>query len=88
MKKVIYFIVFLFIVFGAKMNIEALSYGGCEYSEISKLRSYVSNINISYDYKTSIYEDSDIENVHKRIENIINQVIEKENIFTKKNNPK
>ena len=41
------------------------------------------NLNIAYDYKTSIYEDADIENVHKRIENIINQVIEKENIEIK-----
>ena len=41
------------------------------------------SLNISYDYKTSIYEEQDIENLHKRILNIIDQVIEKENIELK-----
>ena len=38
------------------------------------------SLDISYDYKTSIYEEQDIENLHKRILNIIEQVSEKENI--------
>ena len=38
------------------------------------------DLSISYDYKTSIYEEIDIQNLHYRILNIINQVIEKENI--------
>ncbi len=41
------------------------------------------SLNIAYDYKTSIYESSDIENIHKRIINIIKQVISKENIILK-----
>jgi len=40
-------------------------------------------LNISYDYKTSIYEDKDIEKMHKRILNIIHQIIEKETIQIK-----
>ena len=41
------------------------------------------NLDIAYDYKTSIYEEKDIEDLHKRILNIINQVISKENIDLK-----
>lgn len=41
------------------------------------------SLDISYDYKTNIYEDEDIEKLHKRILYIINQVIEKENIELK-----
>lgn len=41
------------------------------------------SLNIAYDYKTSIYEGQDIENLHKRILNIINQIIDKENIYLK-----
>lgn len=41
------------------------------------------SLNIAYDYKTSIYEKQDIENIHKRIINIINQVINNENIEVK-----
>ena len=40
-------------------------------------------LNISYDYKTNIYEESDIENLHQRILNLINQIIEKEDIEIK-----
>ena len=38
------------------------------------------NLNIAYDYKTSIYTSKDIEEVHDRILNIIFQVISNENI--------
>ena len=41
------------------------------------------SLDISYDYKTSIYEEKDIENLHKRILNIIEQVIAKEEIKLK-----
>ena len=41
------------------------------------------SLNIAYDYKTSIYEEKDIENIHKRILNIIEQVIAKDNIQLK-----
>ena len=40
-------------------------------------------LNVAYDYKTSIYEELDIKNLHKRILNIVNQVISKENIDLK-----
>lgn len=41
------------------------------------------SLNIAYDYKTAIYEEEDIENLHKRILNIIDQVVAKENIDLK-----
>ena len=37
-------------------------------------------LNISYDYRTSIYTKYDIENIHNRISYIIKQVISKDNI--------
>lgn len=37
------------------------------------------SLNISYDYKTSIYDAKDIENLHKRILNLIEQIVSKEN---------
>lgn len=41
------------------------------------------SLNIAYDYKTSIYEQTDIEKIHKRIFNIIKQVITKDDIKLK-----
>lgn len=41
------------------------------------------SLNIAYDYKTSIYSVEDIEKLHKRILNIIKQVVSKENIDLK-----
>lgn len=41
------------------------------------------SLNIAYDYKTSIYEEKDINGLHKRILNIIDQVITRENIKLK-----
>lgn len=41
------------------------------------------SLNIAYDYKTSIYKEQDIENLHKRILNIIDQVVAKDNIDLK-----
>ena len=38
------------------------------------------NLNIAYDYKTSIYKVEDIKNIHRRILNIIKQVVSKEEI--------
>ena len=37
-------------------------------------------LDISYDYKTSLYSEEDIENIHSRILNIINQVINQDEI--------
>lgn len=41
------------------------------------------SLNIAYDYKTAIYEEQDIENLHKRILSIIDQVVAKENVDLK-----
>ena len=41
------------------------------------------SLNISYDYKTSIYDVKDIDNLHKRILNLIEQIVNKENIKIK-----
>ena len=46
-RKILFLIIFMTFFI---CNCKALSYGGCSYSEISKLKSFVSNINISYDY--------------------------------------
>lgn len=47
MKKNILFILVSFIF----TNSSALTYDGCDYSTIARMKSIVSNINISYDYK-------------------------------------
>lgn len=52
-KKIKYIILVVGSFFILQNNILSLTYGGCEYSEISKLKSYVSNINLSYDYYLS-----------------------------------
>lgn len=49
-KKIIN-IMFLILCFLSMADtLSALTYGGCEYSEITRLKSIVSNVNISYDY--------------------------------------
>lgn len=50
MKKNILFILFIVLFMGFKFEVKSLSYGGCEYSQISRLKSIVSNINITHDY--------------------------------------
>lgn len=47
MKKIIMFL----IPFLSMINASALTYGGCEYSVVSRMKSIVKNVNISYDYK-------------------------------------
>ena len=47
MKKILFII--LFMLFNIS-SVSALTYGGCDYSSISRLKSLISNINISYDY--------------------------------------
>lgn len=48
------YIVIVFILFFLLCpKSESLTYGGCEYSEISRLKSMVSNVNLSYDYYMS-----------------------------------
>lgn len=64
MKKKLIFTLIIFAI-GIK-NINALSYGGCEYSLISRLKSYVSNINTFYDYHITdgdAYFDVTISNI-------------------------
>lgn len=46
-KKIIILILSLFI----QTNIYALTYSGCDYSYISKLKKITNNINVSYDYR-------------------------------------
>lgn len=48
MKKLIFL---MFMVFINVCSVFSLTYGGCEYSDISRLKSLVSNINIYYDYR-------------------------------------
>ena len=47
MKKLILFLIISF----SFINSFALTYGGCDYSTVSRMKSIVSIINISYDYK-------------------------------------
>ena len=49
-KKTINFLFLLFCLLSINNKVFALTYGGCEYSEIARLKSIVSNINISYEY--------------------------------------
>ena len=46
MKKIILCLLISFTC----INSSALTYGGCDYSTVSRMKSIVSNINISYDY--------------------------------------
>lgn len=48
-KKIFILIAFMML----PINILGLSYNGCDYSDISRLKSLVSNVNISYDYYIS-----------------------------------
>lgn len=51
MKKYIKKIVLIVVCFLLNsFYVNALTYGGCEYSKIARLKSIVSNVNISYDY--------------------------------------
>jgi len=50
MKKHNLFILFILLFIGFKTNVKAFSYGGCNYSQIARLKSFASNVNITYDY--------------------------------------
>lgn len=50
MKRIKYVFSFVAVFFLININIKALTYGGCEYSTISRLKGLVSNINFTYDY--------------------------------------
>jgi len=47
MKKII----LLLIIYLLSFPVSALRYGGCDYSTVSRMKSIVSNVNLSYDYK-------------------------------------
>ena len=49
-KNTVFIFYFMIVLFVFSFNTKALTYGGCEYSDISRLKSLVSNVNISYDY--------------------------------------
>lgn len=49
MKKKI--IIILFMMFILKSNVLALKYGGCEYSDVSRMKQLVTNINVTYNYR-------------------------------------
>lgn len=62
MKKLILFLIISF----SFINSFALTYGGCDYSVVARMKSIVSNINISYDYKfinNEVYFDVTINNL-------------------------
>lgn len=46
MKKIL----FIFLMFLTLTNIKALNYRGCDSSEIARMKAFINNINISYDY--------------------------------------
>lgn len=51
MKNKIKILIFFSILFLTNYSVGALSYGGCDYSTISDLKSQVTNINVSYTYE-------------------------------------
>ena len=62
MKKVL----FLILMFLVSFKASALTYGGCDYSTVARLKSLVNNINISYDYRivdNEAYFDVTINNI-------------------------
>ena len=66
MKKIILFLLINFFPF----YISALTYGGCDYSDVARMKSIVTNINLSYDYKiidNEAYFDVTLSNLTKDI---------------------
>ena len=49
MKKKIFFILFMLLFY--KTNIHALTYGGCDFSDVARMKQVVTNVSITYDYK-------------------------------------
>ena len=47
MKKILVFVIFMIL----PLSIKAISYRGCDTSEIARMKALVNNINISYDYQ-------------------------------------
>lgn len=51
MKKIVCLLVMFFVL----TNVKALNYRGCDFSEIARMKSFINNINISYDYIMNEY---------------------------------
>ena len=49
-KNTVFVLCFIMVLLTFSFDIQALTYGGCEYSVVSRLKSLVSNVNVSYDY--------------------------------------
>lgn len=65
-KNIIFILVFINLLFCFKMKVNSLTYDGCEYSEVSRLKSIVSNVNMIYDYYTlnnSVYFNITLTNI-------------------------
>ena len=63
-------ILLIILLLSLKIDAMALTYGGCEYSAISRIKSLVSNINISYDYHivdNTAYFDITLNNIPQDI---------------------
>lgn len=56
-KKLKIFLLSSILLFVFCHKVQSLTYGGCEYDKISRLKSFVSNINLSYDYSV---ENNDV----------------------------
>lgn len=66
MKKIILFLLINLYCF----PVFSLTYGGCNYSDVSRMKSIVTNINLSYDYKiinNEAYFDVTLSNLTKDI---------------------
>ena len=66
MKKIVFLCILSFLIF----DIQALNYGGCDYSTVSRMKSIIKNINISYDY--DIIENE--ANFHITINNLTDDI--------------
>lgn len=66
MKKIGFVLISMLIVLSTNFSVNALTYGGCEYSEISRLKSLVSNVNLTFDYyikNNEVYFNITINNI-------------------------
>lgn len=76
MKKIFFTIIVLFLFV---IQVEALSYAGCDFEDVSRMKQIVSNINISYDYK--IINDEAYFDV--TISNLTNDIYVSDNYYKK-----
>ena len=74
MKKKIIFMVLMFLSF---IKVSALSYAGCDFSDVSRMKQIVSNINVSYNYR--IVNDEAYFDVI--ISNLTNEIYVTDNYF-------